>query len=496
MDNLIYDAARFILPLLLGLFVTESFVMMPGYFKKTKSGADTMQFVFLFATHLIGYLLLTLHTLDYSYLVFFTIQEIVFIVYINLFKMLYPGANQAILNNMCMFIAIGMIILARLSFDKSVRQFIFVAVSLLISIFIPLIIKKVTFLSELTWGYAALGIFALLIVYILGSVTNGSKLSYTLFGAITFQPSEFVKILFVLFLAGILSKKTTILTAVLATVVCVVHVGILVVSKDLGTAAIFFAVYLIVLFAASGKFLYLFMGCAVGSGGCLLAYKFFYHVKVRISAWLDPFSDITGKGYQLAQSLFAIGTGGWFGLGLCQGSPSTIPYVEQDFIFSAITEELGVVFALFLIMLCLSMFLMGMITAYHTKDRFYRLVALGISVTYIFQIFLTIGGGTKFIPLTGVTLPFVSYGGSSIASSVIMFAILEGIWLLSRDKDGELIMLSDESVSEESETSLDYEEETYDEALYKFERLDENELLISPDDYKSNVTLRKKSNGN
>lgn len=171
-----------------------------------------------------------------------------------------------------------------------------------------------------------------------------------------------------------------------------------------------------------------------GSIAAVIAYQLFSHVRVRVVAWKDPLSVIEKEGFQISQSLFAIGTGGWFGMGLYQGMPNKIPVVEQDFVFSAISEEMGGIFALCLIMVCVSCFLMFLNVAMQMKDQFYKLVALGLGTVYGFQVFLTIGGVTKFIPSTGVTLPLVSYGGSSLLSTMIVFAIVQGLYILRQDE--------------------------------------------------------------
>ena len=154
-----------------------------------------------------------------------------------------------------------------------------------------------------------------------------------------------------------------------------------------------------------------------------------------MQAWKDPWSLIdSAGGYQITQSLFAISSGGWFGLGLYKGTPESIPVVETDFIFSAIAEELGIVFAICLILICVSSFMMIMNIAASLQDKFYRLIAFGLGVTYIFQVFLTIGGGTKFIPLTGVTLPLISYGGSSVLTTLVMFSVIEGLFIIRQEE--------------------------------------------------------------
>ena len=228
------------------------------------------------------------------------------------------------------------------------------------------------------------------------------------------------------------SFQRVLLTAVIAGA----HVVVLVVSKDLGSALIFFIGFVFVVFAATKNYLYLAAGMIGGGAASYLAYLLFDHVRVRVLAWQDPWKYIDSKGYQITQSLFAIGSGSWFGMGLLKGNPTAIPYVEADFIFSSICEELGVIFGMCLILICISSFLEMMRISVQIHDRFYQLIVYGIGIMYIFQIFLTVGGGTKFIPLTGVTLPFISYGGSSVMTTMIMFFIIQGIYIRLQ-KEGE-----------------------------------------------------------
>ena len=220
----------------------------------------------------------------------------------------------------------------------------------------------------------------------------------------------------------------------ITTVIAAVHVLILVASRDLGGALIFFVTYLLMLYVATRKIFYLAGGVLAGSIAAVVAYYLFAHVRVRVLAWSDPLSVIENEGFQICQSLFAIGTGGWFGMGLYQGMPEKIPVVEQDFMFSAISEEMGGIFALCLLMVCVSCFLMFLNVAMQMKEQFYKLVALGLGIVYGFQVFLTVGGVTKFIPSTGVTLPLVSYGGSSLLATMIVFAIIQGLYILRQDE--------------------------------------------------------------
>ena len=278
------------------------------------------------------------------------------------------------------------------------------------------------------------------VVLILGQTTYGSKLSYSI-GGVTFQPSEFVKILFVFFVASALYEASGFLEVFTTAVVAAVHVIVLVISKDLGSALIFFVVYVLMVYVATKNLLYVLAGAGGGAVAAYLAYKVFRHVQVRVQAWKDPWSVIDSAGYQITQSLFAISSGGFFGLGLYKGTPESIPTVEADFIFSAIAEELGILFAVCLILICVSCFIMFMNISIRLNDKFYQLIAFGLGVTYIFQVFLTIGGGTKFIPLTGVTLPLISYGGSSVLTTLMMFAIVEGLYVLRQKEIEEQMRL-------------------------------------------------------
>ena len=191
------------------------------------------------------------------------------------------------------------------------------------------------------------------------------------------------------------------------------------------------------LFVAASNWFYLGIGALGGSAAAVLAYFLFTHVQVRVEAWLNPWADIDNRGYQITQSLFAIGSGGWFGSGLFQGMPYKIPVVEKDFIFAAVFEEMGGIFAVCMLLICLGCFIQFMMIASRMQAAFYKLIAFGLGIVYIVQVFLTVGGVVKFIPSTGVTLPFVSYGGSSVFSTFILFHVVQGLYILKRNEEEE-----------------------------------------------------------
>lgn len=433
MELYVSEFSKYVITLLIALYTYESFAVFRKKQESDRNGIYTRQNILMFGLHFSCFIVICFETGDITYLFFYAFQQIVLYATVILFRMLYPKTNRLLVNNMCMLLTVGFVILTRLSLGKAIRQFIIVMISLVIALVIPFFVSRFRFLKEWKWIYAAAGIVALGIVLVLGQTTYGSKLSYTIAG-LTFQPSEFVKIIFVFFVASALYKVAGFFEVFTTAVIAAAHVIILVCSKDLGSALIFFVVYVLMVVVASRNWLYLLAGVSGGSVAAYLAYRVFPHIQVRVQAFKDPWSVIDSTGYQITQSLFAITSGGWFGLGLFKGTPESIPFVEADFIFSAITEELGLLFALCVILICVSSFVMFMNISMNLKDKFYQLTAFGLGVTYIFQVFLTIGGGCKFIPLTGVTLPFISYGGSSVLTTLIMFSITEGLSMIQEEE--------------------------------------------------------------
>lgn len=433
MELYVSEFSRYVIALLMILYTYECFAVFRYREEERRKGIYIRQNILMFVFHFSCFLVICFETGDITYLFFYAFQQIILYAAVVLYQMLYPASNRLIINNMCMLLITGFVILTRFGIEKAVKQFIIVTGSLVIALIIPFFVHKFKFLKRLKWIYAAVGIAALSVVMILGQTTYGSKLSYSIAG-ITFQPSEFVKILFVFFVASALYESSGFFEVFTTAVIAAAHVITLVISKDLGSALIFFVVYVLMVFVATGNFLYVIAGALGGSGAAYIACQVFTHVQVRVQAWKDPWSVIDSAGYQITQSLFAISSGGWFGLGLYKGRPDDIPFVEADFIFSAIAEELGIIFAVCLILICVSCFVMFMRISSEISDKFYQLTAFGLGVIYIFQVFLTIGGGSKFIPLTGVTLPLVSYGGSSVLTTLIMFAIIEGLHIIMQEE--------------------------------------------------------------
>jgi cell division protein FtsW (lipid II flippase) len=437
MVHLITELSKYTMLIMLALYTYQCFSSLRRKLSPEEQRSKfRAQVFFMFLLHANAYAVLMFATEKAELLFFYGAQVLFFIAILLLYSTLYRRASPLVVNNMCMLMMIGFVMLTRLSYEFAIKQFTIAIPAMAISLIIPYLISRVSYFKNLTWLYALLGISLLGVVGILGAVTKGARLSFTVAG-ITIQPSEFIKIIFVFFVASILSKSTEFPQVIKATVIAGLHVVILVLSKDLGSGLLFFITYLIMLYVATRNPLYFFGGLGAGSVASVIAYRLFNHVRVRVIAWQDPFAYYEREGNQISNSLFAIGTGGWFGMGLNQGMPNRIPEVKKDFIFSAISEEFGGVFALCLILTCVSCFLMFLNIAMQIKDVFYKLIALGLGTVYGFQIVLSIGGNIKFIPSTGVTLPLVSYGGSSLLSTLILFSIIQGLYLLRQKEGGE-----------------------------------------------------------
>lgn len=409
------------------------FIMLFYVYFSFRNKYHVVQNILTAVFFVLSFVIIYYHTKSSAWIALAVFETVYALSTVFLYKIIYPKHSKLLLNNMIMLLAIGFIMIFRLAPSNAWKQFVIIALGTGISFGIPAIMRYEKFLISSKYILASVGVFLLGITLVLGNTSFGANLSISI-GAFSLQPSEFVKLTYVIFLAGALSNAKKIKDYLIITGLAALHSIILVLSNDLGAALIFFVVYVMMLYISTGRIRYLLIGSGLGCVGAFLAYVFVDHVKTRVIAWLNPWDYIDGKGYQITQSLFAIGTGGLFGLGLCEGLPTKIPVVAKDFVFAAIAEEFGLIFAIGVILLCIATFMGIMRIAVRVNKVFYKLVCVGFGIMYILQCFLTIGGVTKFIPSTGVTLPFVSYGGSSVLSSIIMFAIIQAINILDSSR--------------------------------------------------------------
>lgn len=435
MVTIISEAAKYLIIFFMVLYTVKCFTVLKPVSADKKRRALNVQIFYVFMIHFLCYLTLYLHYQKKSIVVFYALQMVVSVVYMVSYHAIYKGSSRLITNNMSFLLLIGYVMLTRLDFELARKQFIFATIMLIVTAFVPMIIRKLPQLRNWNVLYAVVGIGFLCTVFVPGLGVNiyGSS-NWISIGGVSMQPMEIVKIIFVFFLASSFVKAKGFSDMIKTCIVAGLFMLVLVAEKDLGGAVIFFMVFVMMLYLATGRHSILIVGGLGGSAAAVAGYVLlkdhFSHVTVRIDAWLDPIKYIDSSGYQVSQSLFAIGSGGFEGSGLCQGLPTSIPVVTSDFIFAAICEELGVIFGLCLLLMYLSCFIYFINISMKIRDAFYKNAAFGFTICFVFQIFLNVGGVVKFIPSTGVTLPLVSYGVSSVVSTLMIFAIIQGICVL------------------------------------------------------------------
>lgn len=335
----------------------------------------------------------------------------------------------------CFFLcSVGLVMLARLDMETAVRQLIFLSVACAVMFIAVVVIRRTRDFGRLNYLFMAGAVGLLMLSLVFGRATGGAK-NWVNIAGFSFQPSEFAKVLFIINSAYFFAQrraKTAFIAYVAYSGLCVV---ILVLSNDLGAALLFAGTFLIVFFAGTGRILLTLAGLGVGAVGAVASYFVVSHVKTRVQVWRDPWTYYNTTGYQIVQGLMAIAAGGLFGAGLGLGSPNLIPVNTSDYIFAAICEEFGLLFGIITILIYLVFIIRGMIIAMHARTRFDALLVFGATCMLSLQSFIIIGGVIKLIPLTGITLPFISAGGSSLFACMALVGIIEGVAVKNGEYD-------------------------------------------------------------
>jgi cell division protein FtsW (lipid II flippase) len=361
--------------------------------------------------------------------------------------------DQVLLPAMGLLGGIGLLLMERLPQDLGgalgglgQTQLVWLLIAITIATALAVGVRSDSWLRLYKYSWAAAGIGLLLVTFAFGSEVNGQRLTLSI-GPLSGQPAELLKVILVVFLAGYLSENRALLVEqstrlgpirlpplpYLAPMVAMwaIALSIVVFNRDLGAALLFFAVFLTLLYVATGRPSYVVLGLVLFVAGSALMYQLFDHVRLRVDVWVDPFATRLGAGYQVVQALYAFGRGGILGTGLGAGLPTVgggqpggIPEIHTDFPFAALGEELGLIGILAILGLYLVVVERGLRIAASAADDFRALLAAGLALVVGIQAFIIAAGNLKLIPLTGITLPFVSYGGSSLLANALVIGLL------------------------------------------------------------------------
>jgi len=337
-------------------------------------------------------------------------------------------ADNILLLIVNMLFAIGVAMIYRLNPSYGKRQLQFYLVGIVLFFLTFFILKTFKFWNKISLFYVIISVALFMATLVFGSYIGGAK-NWIILGPITVQPSEFIKIPLAFFVASFYSRYNEVSMRPFGryymNIVIYIFIGFLFLQKDLGTALIFFGLMILSQFVYEKDRVLITLNIVAMIFGSILAYFMFGHVRVRVATWLDPWSDIDVTGYQITQALFATASGGLFGTGIGLGHPDYVPVAESDFIFSAISEEMGIFMGLAVILLFMILVYRSFKISLIQQDKFLSILAFCIGVLFAFQTFIILGGVLKIIPLTGVTLPFISQGGSSMLSGFILLGCLQ-----------------------------------------------------------------------
>jgi cell division protein FtsW (lipid II flippase) len=370
-------------------------------------------------------------------------------------RLLARGADATLLPLAVFLHGVGYVMISRLDDQFAAQQSLWSLVSIAAFVATLLVVQRAGDLARFRWTFFFVGAGLLLLPLVpgIGRNINGARI-WVGVGPLGFQPGEFAKLALAIFFAGYLAERRELIAATtvklgplripefqyIAPIIVAwgFSVMVMVGQRDLGSSLMFFTLFVVMMWVATEQARYLVIGGGLFGVAAYLAWRMFSHVQTRVTIWADPWSDEYGKGWQIIQGLYGIGDGGITGTGLGRGSPDTIPYAESDFIFAAIGEELGMIGATGVLMAYLLLIGAGLRIALRTERTFEKLLATGLTTIVGIQAFIIVGGIVKVVPLTGITLPFVSYGGSSLLANYVLLALLLRLSDTSARRLGEL----------------------------------------------------------
>lgn len=350
--------------------------------------------------------------------------------------------DQLLVPLVALLVGAGIVFTARLvDVDLAIRQTVWLAISVAALIATMIVMRRSNLLRRYKYTWAALGFGLVAVTFVVGhSATPGGPRLWFDLGLFQFQPSEIWKVILVVFFAGYLDEYGDVLARgsfrlgplsllpVPYLIPLVIMLGtsllLLAIQQDLGPAALVFGVFIAMLYAASGRWLYVLGGLAALIVAIVVSLRYIAVVQQRVDIWLDPFADPNGPAYQIVQGLIAFANGGLFGQGIGQGAPGWVPAAHTDYMLAAIGEELGLLGALAILTVYMLLSFRGYKIALEASSRFHQLLAVGLATVLSLQVIIIMAGVLKLIPLTGITMPFISYGGSSLVANFVIIGLL------------------------------------------------------------------------
>lgn len=358
---------------------------------------------------------------------FFAVLFLIIAITTWILKKFYPMGDRIIFLLAMLLCSIGIIMLYRLNIEYATKQLAWLVVGIFAFLFVVLFLKKgLIRFARLKYAFLAATIVFMSMATFIGYEILGAK-NWVRLGPVSFQPSEFGKIFLILYLSSALSDINTRKKLIEPGIVISISLGFMVIQRDLGTALIIFAVAVTMVYLATSKTLYVLTSLGLFAAGGAASYALFDHIKRRVMIWRDPWPYVYNESYQLVQSMYAIATGGLFGRGLGMGHPGYVAVNESDFIFSVICEEMGLLMGFAILILHFLLFYRSIRSAINAENNFTKLLTAGLSVMIATQTLVIVGGVTGFIPLTGITLPFVSSGGTSLLISFLSLSIIQKV---------------------------------------------------------------------
>lgn len=344
--------------------------------------------------------------------------------------------DRALLILVLFLVSLGLVTIKGISVTKETprTQAIYAAAGLAALTCGIFIVRRIRSWERWALWLAPLAVVLLLLPWPLGRWYSGAR-NWIFIGGYSAQPSEFVKPILVVVLAAGLSNHPTFLKSAAWVACSAALCGILLLERDLGALLLYFVTTMFMYYAATGNLPVTLLAFGCAAGGSVAAYRLLPYLRTRISMWLDPWADPYGSGYQVIQSLTAIASGSWFGAGLGLGSPDSTPLIDSDLVFAAVTEEFGLIFALGMIVIYALILIRGIMISESSRNSFHALTALGLTVFFAMQTALIIAGSTRLLPLTGITLPLVARGGSSLVATMFSMGLLLGISSVNAEEE-------------------------------------------------------------